>query len=236
MVVYFQPQQYMKKYTISLSFQCNEDWNKMTPTDQGRHCQTCNKVVTDFTSLTDTEIINYLLKNKNSCGRFKPSQLNRTYTLYKIQKRSNWPAIAAMLIAGFVSVVPSQLNAMQGEPMPIEYSKENKKVEPDKTHSVFTVQLMNAENKAIIYTGGIFIDGLGTFLPDVNGEIKIIQKTEEPYLQDSYRVSVYASGFNSKYFTLSLKDLKKSTHAIIYLDKSPEDQQMTSGTVSIHEN
>lgn len=231
----------MKKYTISLSFECNEDWNKMVPMDRGRHCQACNKVVTDFTSMTDTEIITYLLQNKNSCGRFKPTQLNRTYAIYKTQKSSNWPAIAAMLIAGFVSVAPSQLNAMQGEPMPIEYhaienTKKTNKVEPHKTRSEFTVQLMNSENKAIIYYGGIFIDGLGTFVPDVNGEIKIIQQTEDPYLPDSYRVSVYASGFNSKYFTLQLKDIKNSTRAVIYLDKSPEDQIMTSGTISIQEN
>lgn len=64
---------------ISIPQPCHEDWNKMTPTEQGRFCNTCQKCVVDFTSYNDTMLYEYMQKNKNNkvCGRFNTTQLNR---------------------------------------------------------------------------------------------------------------------------------------------------------------
>gem|GEM_PF-2298030 len=44
----------MKKIKkIELSFACDEDWNKMTPVEIGRHCSSCEKSVIDFSAFTD---------------------------------------------------------------------------------------------------------------------------------------------------------------------------------------
>lgn len=50
---------------------CHEDWNKMTPVEQGRHCAVCQKNVVDFTNETDDTIIDFF-KNYSgkTCGRF----------------------------------------------------------------------------------------------------------------------------------------------------------------------
>ncbi len=55
----------------------------MTPVVQGRFCSTCHKTVTDFSLLTDREIIAYLSKhgNDNQCGKFHASQLGRAINL-----------------------------------------------------------------------------------------------------------------------------------------------------------
>lgn len=50
----------------------------MTAVEQGRFCTACQKTVTDFTQMTDEEIILFLQGNKNGCGRFLPGQLNRS--------------------------------------------------------------------------------------------------------------------------------------------------------------
>ena len=51
----------------------------MTDAESGKHCKSCNKVVTDFSILDDAEIKNFFLKagDQPVCGRFKSSQLDR---------------------------------------------------------------------------------------------------------------------------------------------------------------
>lgn len=70
-----------KKLHVSLTKPCTENWNSMTPTEQGRHCQVCEKQVVDFTQMSDQEIIRYFKTYNNLCGRMRPDQVNRNYTL-----------------------------------------------------------------------------------------------------------------------------------------------------------
>jgi hypothetical protein len=61
--------------SISIPQPCHENWNQMTPVEQGRHCTQCSKTVTDFTVMTNNEIINYFARQGNVCGRFGETQL-----------------------------------------------------------------------------------------------------------------------------------------------------------------
>jgi len=58
---------------------CHEDWYKMTPKGQGKHCDLCNKVVVDFTNAKEEEILNYIRRNSGQrvCGYFKSDQVVR---------------------------------------------------------------------------------------------------------------------------------------------------------------
>ncbi len=64
---------------ISIPQPCHEDWNKMTPTEQGRFCNTCQKCVMDFTGFTDKQLYDFfdIHKGQKICGRFESIQLNR---------------------------------------------------------------------------------------------------------------------------------------------------------------
>ncbi|WP_343696608.1 energy transducer TonB [Flavobacterium sp.] len=66
-----------RNYKISIPELCKEDWNKMTPNENGRFCMSCSKTVTDFTSMLPEEIQHFFIQNQNNaiCGRFKNSQL-----------------------------------------------------------------------------------------------------------------------------------------------------------------
>jgi hypothetical protein len=66
-------------FKITIPKPCHEDWNIMTPSEQGRHCNACCKTVTDFTAMSDEAVQQYFSKNKNEklCGRFKNEQLSR---------------------------------------------------------------------------------------------------------------------------------------------------------------
>lgn len=66
------------KYKITISEPCQEDWNKMTPNDQGRFCMSCAKTVVDFTTMLPEEVQHYFIQNQNEsiCGRMRKSQLD----------------------------------------------------------------------------------------------------------------------------------------------------------------
>jgi hypothetical protein len=65
--------------TINIAEPCKENWLDMTQLEQGAYCKSCCKEVIDFSSLTDTEILNYIEKRKSEkmCGRFRKEQLNK---------------------------------------------------------------------------------------------------------------------------------------------------------------
>lgn len=67
----------MEKAKIHIPKPCHENWDKMSTIDKGKHCNTCQKSVVDFTSMSGNEIIEYLNSKKNErvCGRFLTSQV-----------------------------------------------------------------------------------------------------------------------------------------------------------------
>jgi hypothetical protein len=66
----------MKTSKIYIPKPCNEDWNKMTSTSNGKFCDSCCKNVVDFTTMTNEEVQAYLSKYNtgNVCGRFTENQ------------------------------------------------------------------------------------------------------------------------------------------------------------------
>lgn len=56
---------------------CNEKWSNMTPTEGGRICQSCTKLIVDFRKKTWAEIEKKQFENNNSiCGIYSKKQLN----------------------------------------------------------------------------------------------------------------------------------------------------------------
>ena len=67
-----------RSLTLSIPQPCSENWAAMTPTAQGRHCAACDKVVVDFTRMTDAEVVAWLQKQSGKiCGRVRADQLAR---------------------------------------------------------------------------------------------------------------------------------------------------------------
>jgi hypothetical protein len=67
-----------KQYKIAIPEPCHQDWNKMSPKDNGRFCLSCSKTVVDFTLMLPEEIQHFFIQNQGSkiCGRFKTTQLD----------------------------------------------------------------------------------------------------------------------------------------------------------------
>src|SRR3954469_23904951 len=67
-----------KNYKITIPEPCHENWDKMTPKDNGKFCLSCSKTVVDFTTMLPKEIQHFFIENQNNkiCGRFRKSQLD----------------------------------------------------------------------------------------------------------------------------------------------------------------
>jgi hypothetical protein len=65
-----------KQLTLSIPKPCSEKWDNFIPASNGRFCTSCNKIVTDFTQMSDHEIIEFFRDMPaHACGRFRPDQL-----------------------------------------------------------------------------------------------------------------------------------------------------------------
>lgn len=107
----------MKNIQLSIPTPCHEDWNKMTEAEKGRFCGSCQKVVVDFSRMSDADIVAYFKKPKDSvCGRFYTDQLDREIIMPP--KRIPWLkyffqiAIPAFLMSFKAS---SQTKQLQGK-------------------------------------------------------------------------------------------------------------------------
>lgn len=79
----------MKKIQLSIPTPCHENWQGMTPNEQGRFCSSCQKTVVDFTNMTDSQIITFFKEPKASvCGRLHPDQMDRD--IVQPAKRLPW--------------------------------------------------------------------------------------------------------------------------------------------------
>ncbi|NLR78561.1 hypothetical protein [Chitinophaga eiseniae] len=63
---------------LSVPTPCEENWNDMPLSAEGRCCGSCQKTVVDFSLLSDAEIFAVITNSKGTvCGHFEPSQLER---------------------------------------------------------------------------------------------------------------------------------------------------------------
>ena len=71
-----------KKIQLSVPEPCDKKFSEMILAKDGNFCDSCEKVIIDFTNMTDNEIVNIFIKNKRKiCGQFRKDQLNRKINL-----------------------------------------------------------------------------------------------------------------------------------------------------------
>jgi hypothetical protein len=68
-----------KHIQLTIADPCHEDWDKMTKSEQGKFCGSCQKQVIDFSGMTDAQLVSFFRKKSTStvCGKFYDDQLDR---------------------------------------------------------------------------------------------------------------------------------------------------------------
>ena len=66
---------------IQINDPCHENWQDMTPNQQGAFCKVCQKDVVDFSKKSITEIKSFFAEKAEGkiCGRFEKKQLVYLY-------------------------------------------------------------------------------------------------------------------------------------------------------------
>lgn len=79
-----------KKLQLSIPKPCHENWDAMTPVQQGKFCGSCQKQVVDFSTMSDRQVAEFFKKPSTGsvCGRFMTDQLERDIAIPK--KRIPW--------------------------------------------------------------------------------------------------------------------------------------------------
>ena len=118
-----------KSIQISIPTPCHEDWSKMSPQEQGRFCNSCQKCVVDFTGFTDEQLIHYLATHaeKNLCGRFNDTQLNRKI-FTPPSRRYYFQWIMNLAIVMFLTNLLG-INAKAQDPVNKEWKQDDKKTQ-----------------------------------------------------------------------------------------------------------
>ncbi len=133
---------------------CEQAWSEMRPEGNGRFCDQCQKTVVDFQEMSDSEIARILaLPNAPTCGRFRPSQLERPLPVYEPMRQLSWPRLAAGA-ALFVLAMPHSLLAQasgNSSAIPKDYTAQLKSVTdaPRKTPWVPVPESSNVKDAPI---------------------------------------------------------------------------------------
>lgn len=65
---------------VSINNPCHENWDEMSPNEQGAFCLACQKTVVDFSGKTTQEIKDFFTlipQTEKVCGRFRSDQLKQ---------------------------------------------------------------------------------------------------------------------------------------------------------------
>lgn len=141
---------------LTIPTPCHENWNRMSPAEQGRFCAVCSKTVKDFTAAPDEEIVDAFSQNsENVCGRFKTSQLNRDLQFSYINSIFAKFAVGFILTAAGFTAVKAQQCEPKRDTLDGEKIK-GKVVSPVKQDSVKTRSMV---------VGGIHSKSIRTNVP-----------------------------------------------------------------------
>ncbi|PUV23133.1 hypothetical protein [Sphingobacterium athyrii] len=107
----------MEKIILQVKESCIADWGKMTAQEQGRFCGKCEKIVVDFSQMSDQEIVDQIKKSsKGLCGRFYEDQLLRELDAsFSFAKNPVWLNRWNGIAAGLMLIGSLSLPAVQAQ-------------------------------------------------------------------------------------------------------------------------
>lgn len=120
----------------------------MTPTEKGRHCQSCQKEVVDFTAMSDQQILDLFSKNKYGlCGRFRTDQLDRQMLLRTTSSSTPWTK-AGLLAASLLLAAPAI--SQQTSEVRTEQQEEKYGLEGAKPMQTMTGRVLDEDGEPLI--------------------------------------------------------------------------------------
>ncbi len=103
---------------FSIPNPCNMKWEEMNPIDENRkHCSSCDRVIVDFTRMSDGQLLDFFKQHKKVCGQLAPHQLNREiFPDFERKNNSGWKNIFLFSSLIFGLELSAQKNKREGTP------------------------------------------------------------------------------------------------------------------------
>jgi hypothetical protein len=165
---------------------CHENWDKMTPVEQGRHCQKCVKTVHDVTNWSDEKILSsYHRNNKSLCIRIPEERLAKPE-----RGLGKWKYYVAAGLASFLLTIKKNLGLAQ--------SQDSSNVQKDTTSRAEKIQQVKVT--------GVVHDSLNTSNPIVGADVVV-------YKDSNVVTSTYTN--HEGEFQLDIKDEFKTGDSLV---------------------
>ncbi|KAB1065574.1 carboxypeptidase-like regulatory domain-containing protein [Salibacter halophilus] len=211
----------MKKYRLKIGTPCNESWEKMTGGELERFCSRCSKSVTDFTGMTDQQIIKMITdeRSKNICGKLSNNQLNRVYRRpdNKLSSSAFSKVLPGLLLLG----ATNELNAQETKTTDQEvvqsvynHLKESKtdtsKIESDKPSQdtskyIIEGKIIDSETQEPVGFANIWVKDTDIRnSSDIDGQYKIM--IPDSIITDQITIRLAFVGYAPKSITLQASD------------------------------
>lgn len=117
-----------QKFNLTISKPCSEKFNQFNKTEKGGFCNSCQKEVIDFRTVSDEQLIKYFKsKEGKTCGYFSKTQLNRDFQIPEFEQSSRYKffKIAAVAFLSLTSLHNIQAQNQKDKTEIIESSKQN---------------------------------------------------------------------------------------------------------------
>ncbi len=223
------------KKKLTIPNPCSENWDTMTPAEKGRFCKSCSTIVTDFSTYTDSELLEYFSKAKGeTCGRFNVAQLNH---ILVANDPSQTPVFRKLLFgtalaAGCVGIAHGQNNThsipagtidSSGKINTFSISKKNKVVAKDSIQITGKILDNKTKNPIPHATISFVLEGNTEILAQADESGKYAVSLPANYLNKKISATASSSYYDSKTedfiiktssdtINIRIKKSKKSTH------------------------
>lgn len=91
---------------IQLTTPCHVSAEKLQQIKGGHYCADCKKMVTDYSNMTDAELLRHIQKNGLGCGQFRTDQLNKALP-EPVRIKSRTPLFYLLLFASIFTRQPA---------------------------------------------------------------------------------------------------------------------------------
>ena len=225
----------MNKSEIILKIEkpCSEEWHSMSTINEGKFCSNCSQSVTDFTHLTDTELLEQIYKSSGRiCGRLRQDQLSRTIGTIQSKKQLPWYKLLTglFLLHGFnpLSAANRYDLTEKGINMHTWFNGEKRKKEEEKTKksndsksNIIQGKILDAVTKAPIgFVSIILRDTKTGTTGDAEGNFRFV--VPDSLLKDKFYIDFYSLGYKKMEVSIHRNNLPINIQVII----QPDEQEL----------
>ena len=194
-------------FNITIPAPCTEKWADMKPIGTSRYCDTCQRCLTDFSTMSDEAILTHLRKaNGKVCGRFAPHQLNRPLLAAKVPRSRRFVAsilaLSSFAVAANSQSIPATQEIVERSGgQPVDNAETAAKIASDST-VIFRGTILDAsDNTPLIGATISWSDGKHGVITDITGAFKI--KIEASKLPLNGKAKVSYTGYLPKEIALT---------------------------------